>query len=202
MPASEAPSPPLPTPAPAVEQSPRAAAKPEAAPTRQPQGTNGPRACETVPATGRCHAAEAGRKAAESTKAQTGSLRRPRGSRSCANAPAGDAPGPAREAAGQGAAAGSSGASQASRANYGAILSPRSRVIRSIPRPRGRRGEWFRWVVLTVGPDGQDRQPRDRRSSGNSAIDREVHAMMAAVQAPPPPDGVFRTGVTIRFNLQ
>ena len=51
-------------------------------------------------------------------------------------------------------------------------------------------------VVLTVASHAIT------RSSGNSAIDGEVHAMMAAIQAPPPPGGSFHAALTIRFSLQ
>ena len=56
-------------------------------------------------------------------------------------------------------------------------------------------------VVVVVGPSGRIVSHSIVRSSGNAQLDGEVDAMMAAVQAPPPPNGSFRGGLTIRFNL-
>jgi protein TonB len=56
-------------------------------------------------------------------------------------------------------------------------------------------------VTFTVGASGRVVSHSITRSSGNSALDAAVHAMMAAVHAPPPPGGVFRSSTTINFSL-
>jgi periplasmic protein TonB len=56
-------------------------------------------------------------------------------------------------------------------------------------------------VVFTVGSSGAIVVHSITRSSGNSAIDAEVHQMLAAAHPPPPPGGSFRGRVTISFNL-
>jgi TonB family protein len=55
---------------------------------------------------------------------------------------------------------------------------------------------------LTLGPSGRIVSHAITRSSGSVALDREVDAMMAEVQAPPPPGGIFRAGLTIHFGLE
>jgi protein TonB len=56
-------------------------------------------------------------------------------------------------------------------------------------------------VTFTVGPSGRIVSHSITRSSGNALLDGAVHAMMAAVHAPPPPDGVFRSSTTVNFSL-
>jgi protein TonB len=56
-------------------------------------------------------------------------------------------------------------------------------------------------VTFTVGASGRVVSHSITRSSGNSALDAAVHAMMAAVHAPPPPGGVFRSSTNINFSL-
>ena len=57
-------------------------------------------------------------------------------------------------------------------------------------------------MTLTVGPSGRIASRAIAKSSGNADLDREVDAMMAAVQAPPPPDGGFHATVGIHFSLE
>lgn len=107
------------------------------------------------------------------------------------------------QAARLGGTAASQGASQTARTSYGALLSAeiaRHKVYPEAARLAGATGSVG--VVLAVGPTGRIASHAITRSSGNEAIDNEVHAMMAAVQAPPPPGGSFHAGITIRFNLQ
>ncbi|WP_294534216.1 TonB family protein [uncultured Rhodoblastus sp.] len=56
-------------------------------------------------------------------------------------------------------------------------------------------------VAFTVGASGRVVSHSITRSSGNAALDAAVHAMMAAVHAPPPPGGVFRSSTNINFSL-
>jgi protein TonB len=56
-------------------------------------------------------------------------------------------------------------------------------------------------VTFTVGASGRVVSHSITRSSGNAALDAAVHAMMAAVHAPPPPGGVFRSSTNVNFSL-
>lgn len=56
-------------------------------------------------------------------------------------------------------------------------------------------------VVFTVSSSGAIVAHTIMHSSGNGAIDAEVHQMMGAAHPPPPPGGSFRGSVTISFNL-
>jgi len=110
---------------------------------------------------------------------------------------------PVRQAAKLGTAQGNSATSQISRASYGALLLAeiaRHKVYPEAAREAGASGSVG--VALTVGPSGRIVSHAIAQSSGNPAIDGEVHAMMAAVQAPPPPGGIFQARVLIRFGLQ
>jgi periplasmic protein TonB len=103
----------------------------------------------------------------------------------------------------QGAAAGNAGASPIARTNYAALLA--AEIARHKAYPEAARAAGVTravGVALTVGPSGRIVAHTIIRSSGNSALDREVDAMMFAVQAPPPPGGHFQTEATIRFDLQ
>jgi protein TonB len=55
-------------------------------------------------------------------------------------------------------------------------------------------------VAFTVGSSGRIVSHSITKSSGNAALDARVHAMMEAVEAPPPPGGSFRGHITIRFS--
>jgi protein TonB len=55
-------------------------------------------------------------------------------------------------------------------------------------------------VVFTVGAGGRIVSHSIVKSSGDADLDARVHAMMEAVQAPPPPGGRFTGRITIRFN--
>ena len=90
-----------------------------------------------------------------------------------------------------------------SRAGYGAILSAeiaRHKVYPAAARAAGATGAIG--VAFTVGAEGRIVAHTITRSSGNPELDGAVDQMMAAVQAPPPPDGVFRANIVIRFDLQ
>jgi protein TonB len=56
-------------------------------------------------------------------------------------------------------------------------------------------------VTFTVGASGHVTGHAITRSSGQPALDQAVHQMMAAISLPPPPGGVFRATVPIRFDL-
>ena len=110
--------------------------------------------------------------------------------------------GPFRQAAEVGAAQGNNGPSQMSAASYGALLS--AEIARHKIYPEGARHAGVTGTVgvaLMVGPSGRIVSHAITQSSGNAELDGAVHAMMAAVQAPPPPGGSFRTHVNIPFEL-
>jgi TonB family protein len=55
-------------------------------------------------------------------------------------------------------------------------------------------------VIFTVGASGRVVSHSITKSSGEASLDSRVHAMMQAVQAPPPPGGSFTGHITIRFS--
>lgn len=57
-------------------------------------------------------------------------------------------------------------------------------------------------VAFTVGPRGTIVGHSILRSSGQAILDGAVHAMMGAVRLPPPPGGVFRSSVSVRFETR
>ncbi len=57
-------------------------------------------------------------------------------------------------------------------------------------------------VAFTVGPRGTIVAHSIQRSSGQAILDGAVHAMMGAVRLPPPPGGVFRSSVSVRFETR
>lgn len=57
-------------------------------------------------------------------------------------------------------------------------------------------------VAFTVGPGGTIVSHSITRSSGSGALDGAVHGMMRAVRLPPPPGGVFRSSISIRFETR
>lgn len=56
-------------------------------------------------------------------------------------------------------------------------------------------------VAFVVGPGGRVATHTIVRSSGHPILDRAVSAMMAAIALPPPPGGLFRSTVPVRFDL-
>jgi protein TonB len=198
-PTSEAPASPGPGPALVAPQLPRPAAKPVAPATRRPhETTNSTPARPPRPVVARPP------KPVEKAPVTQNKPAPPAPAEAHGNALARESLfAPARQAADAGAAAGSPGGSQTARASYGAILSAeiaRHKVYPDAARAVDATGSVG--VVLTVGAAGRIVSHSITRSSGNAAIDHEVDAMMAAVRAPPPPGGVFHTGVTIRFSLR
>lgn len=94
-------------------------------------------------------------------------------------------------------------ANAASRASYAALLSAeinRHKIYPPAARAAGVTGSVG--VAFTVGPSGEIVGYAITRSSGSAALDGAVEAMMAAVRAPPPPDGFFRTATTVNFSIQ
>jgi protein TonB len=76
----------------------------------------------------------------------------------------------------------------------------RHKVYPEAARERGATGAVG--VRLTVGPNGRIISHAVTRSSGDSDLDAAVGAMMAAVEAPPPPGGLFVGNIVIRFDLR
>jgi protein TonB len=103
--------------------------------------------------------------------------------------------GKAREAAA--ARAGAAKASASDLAAYGAT------IYAEIARHRDSSGlaaSGSVGVVFTVGASGRIVSHAITKSSGDAGLDGRVHAMMQAVQAPPPPGGSFHGRITIRFR--
>lgn len=112
------------------------------------------------------------------------------------------APAPARTEAAPASEA-RQAAAAAARASYGSVLSAeieRHKVYPAAAKAEGATGSVG--VSLTIGASGRVVSHAITRSSGNAALDAEVHAMIAAVQAPPPPDGAYRAALTIRFDMR
>ncbi len=57
-------------------------------------------------------------------------------------------------------------------------------------------------VAFTVGGSGTIVSHSIVRSSGHGELDAAVHGMMAAVRLPPPPGGVYRSSISVRFDLR
>jgi TonB family protein len=57
-------------------------------------------------------------------------------------------------------------------------------------------------ITFTIGASGRVVNHAITKSSGNATLDAAAHAMMSAVQAPPPPGGSFRGQIAIRFQMQ
>lgn len=55
-------------------------------------------------------------------------------------------------------------------------------------------------VAFTIGSSGRVSSHSIVRSSGHSVLDGAVRDMMVAVQLPPPPGGVFRSSIPVRFE--
>ena len=57
-------------------------------------------------------------------------------------------------------------------------------------------------MAFVIGASGRVASHAIVASSGNATLDAAAHAMMSAVQAPPPPEGRFSGQITIRFQTQ
>ncbi len=91
----------------------------------------------------------------------------------------------------------------ASRAAYASLLAAelnRHKLYPSSARAAGVTGSVG--VAFTIGAAGGVVEHRITRSSGSAALDGAVEAMMAAVQAPPPPGGSFHTSTIVNFTLR
>jgi len=105
-------------------------------------------------------------------------------------------------AAKRGVESGAGETTAASRASYGSRLSDeiaRHKVYPPSARERGVEASVM--VKVTVGADGRVVSHSLIRPSGDADIDAEIPAMLAAVVAPPPPDGHFTGSLTIHFDL-
>jgi periplasmic protein TonB len=93
-------------------------------------------------------------------------------------------------------------AASAARFNYGMIVAAELNRHKSYPASARARGDTGSvGVNFTVGGSGRVVAHSIYASSGSSALDGVVHAMMAAAHPPPPPGGVFHGRITINFNL-
>lgn len=90
----------------------------------------------------------------------------------------------------------------AASANYRSIVA--AELNRRKFYPPGARASGIEGVVVvafTVGASGRVTAHSITRSSGQVTLDRAANQMMAAVSLPPPPNGVFRATVPIRFDI-
>jgi len=105
-------------------------------------------------------------------------------------------------AATRGVESGAGETTAASRASYGSRLAEEVARHKVYPQSARERGvEASVGVRVTVGADGRIVSHALIRPSGDADIDAEVQTMLAAVVAPPPPDGHFTASLTIRFDL-
>ena len=88
------------------------------------------------------------------------------------------------------------GASPQDAAAYGATIY--GEIARHKPAGGGASGSVG--VLFSVGASGRIVSHSIFKSSGDSALDARVSAMMQAVSAPPPPGGRFTGRITIRFS--
>jgi protein TonB len=109
----------------------------------------------------------------------------------------------AQQAERLGAEQGRAAANAASRASYASLLAAelnRHKLYPASARAAGVTGSVG--VAFTVGAAGEVVSHAITRSSGSSALDRAVEAMVAAVRAPPPPGGSFHASTTVNFSIQ
>lgn len=93
-------------------------------------------------------------------------------------------------------------AARAATASYAAEVSAELRRHRHYPaaaREAGITGVVV--VAFVVGPGGRVATHSIVRSSGHPILDQAVHGMMSAISLPPPPGGMFRSTVPVRFDL-
>ncbi len=108
-----------------------------------------------------------------------------------------------QQASRRGSPQGQAQASGMSRGDYASLLAAevaRHKVYPAAAREAHATGSVS--VTFTVGASGRVISHSITRSSGNSSLDGTVHAIMAAVHAPPPPGGIFRSSTTINFSLR
>ena len=109
----------------------------------------------------------------------------------------------AEQAARLGAEQAREAANAASRASYKSLLAAeinRHKFYPSAAQEAGITGSVR--VGFTVGPTGAIVEHRITQSSGSALLDGAVDALMAAIQAPPPPGGSIHIDTTISFALR
>lgn len=105
-------------------------------------------------------------------------------------------------AAARAARADAAAAARAAEASYAGEVSAELRARRHYPASAREAGITGTVVVaFVIGPGGRVATHTIVRSSGHAELDGAVRAMMAAVSLRPPPSGVFRSTVPIRFDL-
>jgi protein TonB len=96
----------------------------------------------------------------------------------------------------------SAAARRAAFASYAGRVSAELRRHRHYPAAARAEGITGTVVVrFIIGAAGRVTTHAIVASSGHPILDRAVHRMMTAVSLPPPPGGVFRSTVPIRFDL-
>ena len=93
-------------------------------------------------------------------------------------------------------------ARRAAARSYGSLVSAelqRHRIYPAAARAAGLTG--VATVAFVVGPGGRIASHHLVRSTGHSVLDEAVHRIMASVNLPPPPGGIYRSSVPIRFEV-
>ncbi|NLH82557.1 MAG: energy transducer TonB, partial [Phyllobacteriaceae bacterium] len=94
-------------------------------------------------------------------------------------------------------------ARRAAAASYASLVAGEIRRRRYYPEEARRAGLAGTVVVaFTIGPGGGVAAHSIVRSSGHAALDAAVRGMMAGMRLPPPPGGVFRATVPVRFETR
>jgi len=93
-------------------------------------------------------------------------------------------------------------ARRAAAASYGSLVLGELRRHRHFPAEARAEGiQGVALVAFTIGPSGSVVSHAIVRSSGHAVLDASIHGMMSAIRLPPPPGGVYRQTVPIRFEL-
>lgn len=109
----------------------------------------------------------------------------------------------AAESASASAAADRAEAHRAAVASYASLVAGEVHRRRYYPEEARRDGVTGTVVVaFTIGPNGSVTTHSIARSSGHAVLDAAVRAMMGGMRLPPPPGGVFRAVVPVRFETR
>jgi protein TonB len=109
----------------------------------------------------------------------------------------------ARAASRVGADESRSAAAHAAQAKYAALVSAEINRHKHYPasaRQRGAQGSVG--VVFVIGNGGTLQSYAVTQSAGNAELDAATHRMMGAAKFSPPPGGLFRGSIVIRFRVR
>lgn len=108
----------------------------------------------------------------------------------------------AEEASNAAARAAQEEARRAAAASYASLVLGELRRHRHFPAEARAQGiQGVAQVAFTVGPSGTVVSHAILRSSGHAVLDASIDGMMRAIHLPPPPGGLYRQTVPIRFEL-